>query len=330
MSKISAIITCFNVQEYIATAMQSIIDVGIDDLELIVVDDCSIDRTRTIVDTVARNLPDNVSFNPVYFSKNTVGGVASAGNAGLDMATGDVVVFIDGDDWVIPYNLKGALEQHLSGGYDFTVCDCLEYWNDTGKFTQYPEGHYWEQLPSLTNIRARRDTLLKMAPFPWRKIYSRGFLERHKIRFPVGDFFFEDNPFHWETTVKAETFDFYYRPTHVHRMARSGQTVSAKGTKYIKIFDHATIIREKLEQSGALEANRDLYLEWLFKHIIWCANHVPAGFLNEVFERAQQHVCPLSPDVFWHAIAISGFDPSNVRKMAAIYLDERFEFFREF
>lgn len=330
MTKISAIITCFNVQEYIATAMQSILDCGFEDLELIVVDDCSTDRTRTVVDAVAANLPDSTSFVPIYFSKNTVGGVASAGNAGLEAATGDLVIFIDGDDWVIPQNLKEAAELNLESGTDFTVCDCLEYWNDTGKFTQYPEGHYWESLPSQTTLGARRNTLLKMAPFPWRKIYRRAFLEKHAIRFPVGDFFFEDNPFHWDTTVKAETFDFFDKPTHVHRMARSGQTVSAKGTKYIKIFDHATIIREKLEQSGALEANRGLYLEWLFKHIIWCANHVPAGFLNEVFERAKRHVCPLAPDVFWHALAVSGFGPTDVRRMAAIYLDQRFEFLREF
>lgn len=330
MTKISAIITSYNVQEYIATAMQSILDTGLDNLELIVVDDCSSDRTRTVVDAVAENLPGNVDFVPVYFSKNTIGGVASAGNAGLEVATGDVVIFIDGDDWVIPHNLREAVDQNLASGTDFTVCDCLEYWNDSGKFTQYPEGHYWAQLPGLTTLRARRDTLLKMAPFPWRKIYRRAFLERHAIRFPVGDFFFEDNPFHWETTVKADSFDFFDKPTHVHRMARAGQTVTTKGTKYIKIFDHATIIREKLEQEGALEANQALYMDWLLKHVIWCGNHVPPGFLNEVFERAKQHLRPLSPDVFWHALAVSGFEPSDVRKMAAIYLDERFEFLREF
>ena len=330
MTKISAIITCYNVQEYIATAMQSIIDTGLEDLELIVVDDSSSDRTRTVIEAVAANLPANIAFVPLYFSKNTIGGVASAGNAGLDVATGDVIIFIDGDDWVIPHNLKKAVDQHLAGKTDFTVCGCLEYWNDNGGYSQYPEAQYWDGLPSQTTLAERRDTLLRMAPFPWRKIYRRDFLERHGIRFPVGDFFFEDNPFHWETTVKAQAFDFFEPPTHVHRMARSGQTVSPKGTKYIKIFDHAQIIRDKLKQDGALEANQHIYTDWLLKHIIWCSAHVPSGFLNEVFERAKPHVTNLGPDVFWHSAAVSNFNASDMRKLAAIYLDERFEFFREF
>ncbi len=330
MTKFSAIVTCYNVEEYIATAVQSILDCGLEDLELIVVDDCSSDRTRNVVDAIARTLPVGVSFVPVYFNKNTVGGVASAGNAGLDVATGDTVIFLDGDDWAIPHNLKAAVDQHLAAGTDFTVCNCLEYWNDSGKYTQYPEGHHWETLRGQTTLQVRRDTLLRMAPLPWRKIYRRDFLEAHRIRFPIGDFFFEDNPFHWETTVKAASFDFFDEPTHVHRMARAGQTVAQKGVKFIKIFDHATIIRENLKADGVFEANRGLYLEWLFKHVIWCSDHVPAGFLNEVFERSKQQICPLAPGVFWHALAVSTYGPSGVRKLASIYLDERFEFLREF
>lgn len=329
MTTISAIVTCYNVQEYIATTLQSIIDCNFDNLELIVVDDCSTDRTRIIIDAVAKMHPE-LNIIPIYFSHNTVGGVACAANAGLDVATGDLVIFIDGDDWVIPANLRDAVELQLTRNPDFTVCNCLEYWNDSGEYTEYPEAVYWEKLPTLKTIDEKRNTLLRMAPFPWRKIYKRSFLDQNNIRFPVGDFFFEDNPFHWSTSVCATSFEFYDKPTHVHRMARVGQTVNAKGNKYLKIFEHATIIRDQLAASGVYKSYELLYVDWVLRHIIWCGAFVPAGFLNEVFERARSHTSELSPDLFWHALAISGFEVSDVRKLAAIYLDERFEFLKEF
>lgn len=329
MTKISVIITCYNVQEYIATAMQSIIDCGFDDLELIVVDDGSTDATCKIADFVGRS-GSGFEYAPVYFSGNTIGGVACAANAGLGRATGDIVIFIDGDDWVLPHNIKAAVAQHLAADVDFTVCGCQEYWNDSGRYSKYPEAHLWAGLDALTSLQSRREALLQMAPFPWRKIYRRAFLERHNIRFPVGDFFYEDNPFHWETTVRAESFDFFAPPTHVHRMARAGQTVDAMGMKPLRIFEHARAIRNSLLQSGQIELYQDRYTKWLLDHILWCCRHVPASGMNDVFDLSGAHLRLLSPDDFWQALRSSGFDIAAVRKLTAIFLDKRFEFLREF
>lgn len=328
MSKVSVIITCFNVEEYIAVAIQSVLDTKIADLELIVVDDCSTDSTREIVNAVTEAA--GVPFVPIYFTRNTVGGVASAANSGLDAASGDTVIFVDGDDWVIPDNLESAVAVHEAGDSDFTFCNCLEYWNDSGEYTRYPEGGQWSALAGVTNVSRQKDLLLYMAPFPWRKIYSRNFLNRSKIRFPVGDFFFEDNPFHWQTTVKAAKIQIFDKPTHVHRMARPGQTVSLIGAKSLKIFDHAQIIKENLLKERQYANQEHAYLAWLIKHVIWCADNVPPGFLNEVFEKSKPHLRPIAPDVFWHGIASYALSASQVRKLSAIYLDERFEFLREF
>ena len=208
MVKISVIITCYNVEEYIATAIQSVLDCGFENLELIIVDDGSSDKTRQIADLITRNLRPNVTFTPIYFSRNTIGGVACAANAGMDIATGEFLVFVDGDDWVIPHNLCEAIDLLESSRADFVVCDCQEYWNNNGRYSHYPEHAQWAKLAITSQLNSQRNILLHMAPFPWRKIYRRSFLEQNNIRFPVGNFFFEDNPFHWNTTVQAESFVF--------------------------------------------------------------------------------------------------------------------------
>lgn len=331
MTRISAIITTYNVEAFIATAMQSVIDTGFDDLELIVVDDGSTDATRQVADVIGAAAPaGRVRYIPVYFSRNTPGGVASAANAGLDRASGDVVIFIDGDDWVLPHALHRAVERHLAEAPDVTVCGCKEYWNDSGAYTRYPEAHVWDALPEARSLAARREAVLRLAPFPWRKIYSRDFLERHRIRFPVGDFFYEDNPFHWDTTLRAERFAFFPPVTHVHRMARAGQTVSDMGLKPLKIFEHAETIRGHLAATGQDAALRARYLHWLIEHVLWCCRYVPAHGLNQVFDQARADLAELPEDEFWTRLGEQPRSPAEVRRLTAIYLGDRLGFLREF
>ncbi|TDK50911.1 glycosyltransferase family 2 protein [Antarcticimicrobium luteum] len=331
MTRISAIITTYNVEAFIATAMQSVIDTGFDDLELIVVDDGSTDATRQVADVIGAAAPaGRVRYEPVYFSRNTPGGVASAANAGLDRASGEVVIFVDGDDWVLPHALRRATALHLGKAPDVTVCGCKEYWNDSGAYTRYPEAQVWNTLPEARSLTARREAVLRLAPFPWRKIYSRDFLERHRIRFPVGDFFYEDNPFHWETTLRAERFAFFSPVTHVHRMARAGQTVSDMGLKPLKIFEHAETIRGHLEATGQDAALRARYLHWLIEHVLWCCRHVPAHGLNQVFDRARADLAGLPEDEFWTRLGEQPRNTVEIRRLTAIYLGDRLGFLREF
>ncbi len=331
MSRISAILTTYNVEAFIATAMQSVIDAGFDDLELIVVDDGSTDATRQVADVIGAAAPaDRVHYTPVFFSRNTPGGVASAANAGLDRASGDVVIFVDGDDWVLPHALRRAVEQHLAGAPDVTVCGCEEYWNDNGAYTRYPEASVWDMLPQATELATKREAVLRLAPFPWRKIYSRAFLEREAIRFPVGDFFYEDNPFHWATTLRAERFAFFSPVTHVHRMARAGQTVSDMGLKPLKIFEHAKTIRSYLEATGQDAALRTRYLHWLVDHVLWCCRHVPPQGLNQVFDKARADLAELPEDEFWTLLGDQPRTLAEVRRLTAIYLGDRLGFLREF
>jgi len=331
MTRISAIITTYNVEAFVATAMQSVIDAGFEDLELILVDDGSTDATRQVADVIGLAAPaERVDFQPVYFAQNTYGGVANAANAGLDRASGSVVIFVDGDDWVVPHELRRAVARHLAQAPDVTVCGCKEYWNDTGAYSNYPEGHVWAAIPKAADLDAQRKELLRLAPFPWRKIYSRDFLERHQIRFPVGDFFYEDNPFHWETTLRADRFSFFTPVTHVHRMARAGQTVSNMGLKPLKIFEHAETIRKQIAATGQSDVFEAAYLKWFADHVLWCCNHVPPYGLNQVYERARATLGDIPEDTFWSLLSEEPRRMPGIRRLTAIYLGDRMGFLREF
>ena len=94
MPKISIIVPVYNVEKYLRKCVDSILNQTFKDFELILVDDGSIDTSGKICDEY--NLKDNRI--KVIHKEN--GGLSSARNAGLDIAQGEYIGFVDSDDWI--------------------------------------------------------------------------------------------------------------------------------------------------------------------------------------------------------------------------------------
>ncbi len=90
--KVSVIVAAYNIQDYIVKCLESIANQTYKNLEVIVVDDGSSDNTGKLADEFAEN--DNRFI--VIHKKNC--GVSSARNKGIDVASGDFIGFVDGDD----------------------------------------------------------------------------------------------------------------------------------------------------------------------------------------------------------------------------------------
>lgn len=92
--KVSVIVPVYNVEKYIDKCVRSLIGQNYSNIEIILVDDGSFDKSGIIID----RLQSTDSRVIVIHQKNN--GVSSARNAGLEAATGEYVTFVDGDDWV--------------------------------------------------------------------------------------------------------------------------------------------------------------------------------------------------------------------------------------
>ena len=91
---LSVIIPVYNVQDYLARCVDSVLAQTYTDLEIILVDDGSIDESGDMCDEYATG---NERIRVVH---KLNGGLSDARNAGLDVARGDYVTFIDADDYV--------------------------------------------------------------------------------------------------------------------------------------------------------------------------------------------------------------------------------------
>ncbi|WP_025838944.1 glycosyltransferase family 2 protein [Porphyromonas cangingivalis] len=91
---LSVIVPVYNVEDTLSKCVDSILDQPFRDLELILVDDGSPDRSGTMCDEIA------FRDSRVVVVHKANGGLSSARNAGLDIARGQFISFVDSDDWV--------------------------------------------------------------------------------------------------------------------------------------------------------------------------------------------------------------------------------------
>ena len=100
MKKISVIIPCYNAQAYIPRCLHSIFSqtIGMETLEIILVNDASTDHTLDILLQFENKFPDSVIV--VNLEQNIRQG--GARNVGLSYASGEYVAFLDADDWIHP------------------------------------------------------------------------------------------------------------------------------------------------------------------------------------------------------------------------------------
>ena len=125
MTKVSVIITCFNLQEYITRSISSCLNQTLDEkeYEIIVVDDASTDDSWKVIQSFGNLIKS------VRLPKNK--GVAAASNAGIQASTGDYIVRVDGDDYV-NRNFLLTMKEFLDWNDDigFVYCDHIVVTHD--------------------------------------------------------------------------------------------------------------------------------------------------------------------------------------------------------
>ncbi|SDJ70865.1 glycosyltransferase family 2 protein [Aliiruegeria lutimaris] len=287
MPRLSVVVTSYNIEAFIGECLADICGQTLDDIEIIVVDDGSSDGTAGKIAEFA-SCDDRIV--PVLLEENTIGGVATAANAGIEQARGAYIGFADGDDRYEPEMFAKLLAAAEAHDADLAMCSYLNWDAVTGQTAMPPDEERWNELAPLSVLEldaTGRHRLLPLNAVPWRKIYRASLLKEQGLRFPVGDFFFEDNPFHWFNTLSANRVAFVDERLCRHRVNRIGQTTATVDSKLLKMFRHHGIIKRWLEENGQdAEFSGDL-LSWASRQLSWIGRKCPPELRQELFEAIQ-------------------------------------------
>ena len=181
MKKISVIVPIYNSEKYLHRCINSIISQTYKNLEIILVDDGSTDNSGMICDQLATQ-DERIR---VFHKKN--GGLSSARNLGIEVASGDYIAFVDSDDW-----LADDIYEYCIDLAEKNNCDVIDYnvefTNGNGTKKAFGTEIKYD-IEIIEGKEILRDYLMKgqteKAPFTvWRKLYKRHLFET--IRFPEG------------------------------------------------------------------------------------------------------------------------------------------------
>ena len=114
-SKISIIVPVYNAEKYLVECLNSLVEQTYKNIEIILIDDGSIDNSAKICDEYAKK-DERIK---VVHQKNS--GVSVARNNGLDMHTGDYVMFVDSDDWIELNTCEILINNIISNDKDILI-----------------------------------------------------------------------------------------------------------------------------------------------------------------------------------------------------------------
>lgn len=129
--KLSVLISCFNQRDFIAEAMTSFFEQDYENIEMIVLDDGSIDDSMDVIASVAQKAPF-----PVRFQTQANHGAAYTFSKLADMASGDYLLFMGGDDFVAPNSLRQRVEALEQNSDLFCASALCRHFRD-GKIAEF-------------------------------------------------------------------------------------------------------------------------------------------------------------------------------------------------
>lgn len=248
----SIIIPIYNVENYLNRCVESVLAQTCQLIEIILVDDGSPDNCPEICDKYA----EKYTQIQVVHKKN--GGLASARNAGLTVAKGKYIFFLDSDDWIAPNTIEELIKIAEEYQVDFVRFrpmyagwlghkdgDLCDFGTEQGMV----EGVYdRKKIEKEIFSRLFVTPQLTMGPIvaAWRSLYRKDFLNQNKLRFDENVRYSEDSIFSAKVVWKTESFYYldgpryyyyFFNPTSITKSFKADRWESCKNL--ITCFEQA-------------------------------------------------------------------------------------------
>jgi glycosyltransferase involved in cell wall biosynthesis len=301
VADVSIIVTAYNIEGYIEQCLDSVAAQTLSEIEVLVVDDGSSDATAAKISAFCDRDP---RFVPILLAENSPGGVATAANAGLDRATSPWVGFVDGDDYVESTMFERLLGAATKCDSDLAICEYQEVVDGSEERRDPADAHRWAELTGQCyelDVHTRR-LFLRFIAVPWRKLYRRSLLEENRIRFPVSDVFYEDNPFHWFSVISARSIAAVPEVLCYHRVERAGQTMSTADERLFNIFRHHDTIHSWLASRRLLDVYQTALIGWVISQMEWISMRTPPELRRKLFDTLVPVFSDYSPETVLTAL----------------------------
>jgi glycosyltransferase involved in cell wall biosynthesis len=262
MPKVSIIVPIYNVEDYLTRSLDSLQRQTLTDIQIILVNDGSTDGSLELCYKLQK------SDKRVVIVDKPNGGVSSARNAGLEVAEGEYVGFVDPDDWVEPHMYERLYSTITAVKADVCICNYVLENRRYSIPVMLPvqtdlldsEKDIIEEL--ICNMLAGPTLNTGTTPIMgsvWRLLIRRELIETNKLQFAEGISLMEDLIFCVQALLVSSTVSID-RGCYYHYVQREKSAVHAyrEGAVDFKVYDIlALVLKDKLQEYPQLQKRMD-------------------------------------------------------------------------
>ncbi|KNB49309.1 bifunctional glycosyltransferase/CDP-glycerol:glycerophosphate glycerophosphotransferase [Streptomyces caatingaensis] len=232
---VSVVVIVHNDAERLPRAVRSVLAQSLRNLEALVVDDGSTDATPAVVRRLAAADP---RVRPLRLPVNS-GGCGTPRNAGIGAARAPYVMFLDSDDELPYHACKSLLLTAERTGADLVAGEVTRLFEDTGATgLWYPR--LFEEPREVAGIAEAPEFFLDH--LSTNKLYRTDFLARHRLRFPEG-VHYEDQDFSARAYTLAERFAVVPWPVYTWRLDPRAASITAGRHRLRGVMDRVAVAR---------------------------------------------------------------------------------------
>ena len=278
MAKLSVIVPVYNVEPYIRKCLDSLVNQTLKDIEIIVVDDGSTDKSASIVKEYEQK-HDNIK----YYKKEN-GGLSDTRNYGMQYATGKYVAFLDSDDYVDINLYKKMYEKAKKDDSD--IVEANFYWVYDKKSKKDIGERYSTKKHMLERARV----------VAWNKLYKKEMLDGTKAQFPKG-LRYEDVEFFYKLVPYIDTVSFVKEPL-IYYVQRKQSIINTQNEKTKDIFTVLDNVINYYKENNFYDEYKEV-LEFTYARLLLCSSfkriakikdkNIRKELLNETWVRLNEN-----------------------------------------
>lgn len=283
MPLISVIVPVYNGEAFIEKCFNSILNQTYENLEIIIINDGSKDKSPEICDEFAE-LDERI----IVVHQSNVG-LSSVRNKGLDMASGDLIGFVDSDDSIHPKMYEILLKHLNDNGADIAMCGITKVYN--ANISEHIKGsdkkitnqqiHSFRQEEAFQNLFNEKNLAMVV---PWNKLYKREIFKH--VRYPDGKVHDDEFVIHHiiQATNKIVFTDailYYY---YHNEASFTNEKYNLKRLDAIEALRDRVLLFELQKYNYLLQQVTNTYLHLIIIHYYSVKRHFPSekGVLSEL------------------------------------------------
>ena len=296
MKKLSIIIPVYNVEKYVAYCLDSVIAQNSGNIEIVVVNDGSTDGSENII------MPYVEKYDYIRYVKQKNGGLSSARNTGICIASGEYIVLLDSDDFLCEGAIAQIEKQLQANDVDVLMGRCLEYHETDNSFKNY--GADFSKIKD--NISAYKkykklnaDSAQRFAGCFF--ITRKEFLLKNNLTFFEG-IYHEDELWIPRVMVNSKNTKLMDFPFYGYRVGRTNSITTKKNIK--REFDKLVIIEQLSIEEARQPKNRRAVLKdrkaaLLFGMIEKFEKYKGEKEQDELLKKIKQNIFVLKKGKYW-------------------------------